>query len=237
MNFGLVKSLVLWGISRGMRLPEAPLERINELTRLKRLLQRLQVDCVVDVGANRGQFAGELRTIGFKGLIFSFEPISTEFDAVSVRFRSDAKWKGYRLALGSVEESKAITIPRLTVMSSLLEPLTREEDCRTEIIQVRRLDTLLPGLLAEYGVSRAFLKMDTQGYDLEVFRGAAGCLEMIEGIQSELSVQPLYRNMPHYIEVLAEYEAAGFALFHLSVVNRTAAEGLLELNCFMARGG
>lgn len=78
--------------------------------------------------------------------------------------------------------------------------------------------------------------MDTQGYDLEVFRGASGCMEHICGVQSELSLRPLYKGMPHYLEALAAYEAAGFELFNLSVVTRLGDGALVELNCFMRLG-
>ena len=106
---------------------------------------------------------------------------------------------------------------------------------RSESVVVKRLDDVLPPLAEKFGISRVFLKMDTQGYDLEVFKGAFGCLGMIQGIQSELSVKPLYKNMPHYLEALSAYESAGFDLYNLSVVNRFAGGGLLELNCFMRR--
>lgn len=235
MITAIAKNSVLWSISKGFRLPQPPIDRINELSFLRDLLIQLGTDFVLDVGANRGQFAGELRMIGYSGIIISFEPVSTEFFALQERFKNDSQWKGYQFALGSADGSKNIMIPRLSVMSSLLEPAGNNESHTKEMVAIRRLDGLLPTLLSELGGSRVFLKMDTQGYDLEVFRGASGCLENIQGIQSELSVQPLYKNMPHYLEALEEYEAAGFDLFNLSVVNRIETGGILELNCFMRR--
>lgn len=231
----LAKNLVLWGVSKGLRLPQPPVDRINELTFLAALLKRLKIDCVLDVGANRGQFAGELRRIGYSGLIISFEPVSTEFSVMQARFKDDSHWRGYQIALGSVEESKVILIPRLTVMSSLLEPIHEEKDMRKETIEVRRLDKLFPSILPTRCLSRIFLKMDTQGHDLEVFSGSSGILDKVQGIQSELSIQPLYKGMPHYLEALEAFENAGFDLYNLSVVNRMESGGLLELNCFMAR--
>lgn len=219
-----------------MRLPQAPFDRANELAFLKELLTQLSIDCVLDVGANRGQFARELRAIGYRGQIVSFEPISSEFLVMKKHFQDDSSWRGYQIALGSSASSMSVTIPSLTVMSSLLESIVPEKDARQEVVEVRRLDSILPSLLKDSGLSRVFLKMDTQGYDLEVFRGAAECMANIQGIQSELSIQPLYKNMPHYLEVLEVYEAAGFDLYNLSVVNRIDNGGLLELNCFMRRG-
>lgn len=231
----LIKPMTLWGISKDLALPQSPLDRVNELTFLKKLLQQLRIDCVLDVGANRGQFASELRGIGYTGQIVSFEPVGSEFDALSARFADDEKWRGFQVALGSAEDTLTITVPELTVMSSLLEARGPDRGGRKEQVQVLRLDGLLPRLREEMGFARVFLKMDTQGYDLEVFRGAADCMDSIFGIQSELSVLPLYKNMPHYLEALQAYEAEGFDLYNLSVVNRVRDGALLELNCFMRR--
>lgn len=235
MPTNLLKSIALWSVFKGLRLPQTSIERVNELSFLKALLTDLNIGCVLDVGANRGQFAGELRAIGYRGLILSFEPVRSEFLIMKEHFKSDAEWRGYQIALGSKEQTLSMSVPRLTVLSSLLEPLTQEKDTRVESVEVKRLDELLPSLLKDLDPGGIFLKMDTQGYDLEVFRGASNCMSRICGIQSELSIQPLYKNMPHYLEALQEYEKAGFDLHNLSVVSRTDAGSLLELNCFMRR--
>jgi FkbM family methyltransferase len=232
---GFVKDAAMWSISRGLRLPQPQLDRMAELFFLRNLLQQLQVDCVLDVGANRGQFASELRSIGYDGHIVSFEPLASEFAVMRQHFEQDAKWRGYQTALGSAESTVDIHVGGLTVMSSLLESVQPDRNASLETVTVKRLDSLLPGILAELGCARVFLKMDTQGYDLEVFTGSAQCMAPILGLQSELSVVPLYKGMPHYLEALQTYEAAGFELFNLSVVNRVADGGLLEMNCFMRR--
>lgn len=231
----LVKSLAVWSLSKGLQLPHAQLDRMGELAFLRRLLEQLRVDCVLDVGANRGQFARELRGIGFAGNIISFEPLPDVFDMLQAEFEGDAKWRGYNFALGGDHEFTFINVHETSLMSSLLETVGDTKGVRKQEIEVRRLDSILPELVSRLGVSGVFLKMDTQGYDLEVFKGASQCIEMIQGIQSELSIQPLYQNMPHYLEALQIYESAGFDLYNLSVVNRVANGGLLELNCFMRR--
>ena len=83
---------------------------------------------------------------------------------------------------------------------------------------------------------RVFLKMDTQGYDLEVIRGATGCLGGIVAMQSEVSVQPLYDGMTHYTDALAHYEELGFTLMHLALVTRGNTHGnVVEYDALMAR--
>jgi hypothetical protein len=69
-----------------------------------------------------------------------------------------------------------------------------EAGARKKVVAVKRLDDLLPALGREFGFSKVSLKKDTQGYDVEVFKGASGCIEMIRGIQSELSVHPRTRG-------------------------------------------
>jgi FkbM family methyltransferase len=237
MSSALVKSMALKAVALGVKIPEPRIDRVIELIHLKRLLSILDVNCVVDVGANRGQFAKELRAIGYAGRIVSFEPIRLEFDRMSRHFSDDAHWKGYRLALGNEERETNIHVARLTVLSSLLNSISQEEKRREHIekVSVRRLDTMFASLVEGIDAPRVFLKMDTQGYDLEVFKGAAGCISEICGLQSELSVQPIYEAMPHYLEALAVYEEAGFDLHNLSVVNRGSDGELVELNCFMRR--
>lgn len=231
-----LKRLALRSIAGGLRLPEAQIGRFHELTHLKRLLEQLDVNVVVDAGANVGQFAGEVRALGFGGLLLSFEPVARVFSALQDAFSGDANWRGFWCALGAEEREAEIHIPRLTVLSSLLRPVA-EPDVEKQVVPVRRLDAMLDAVEGMPAKSRVFLKMDTQGYDLEVFKGAAGWCDRIVGLQSELSVQPLYAGMPGYLEALSTYEQAGFRLSNLSAVSRDTSGGLIELNCLMRRKG
>jgi hypothetical protein len=105
---------------------------------------------------------------------------------------------------------------------------------RSVEVEIHRLDEVLPTLIGDMQSPRIFLKMDTQGYDSEVLKGASGYLEQIKGIQSEISVIPIYDGMPHYTESLAQYEALGFKLIDLFVVNRRD-DCVIEYDCVMAR--
>ncbi len=232
----LLKRLALSAVAADLHIPENPVSRFLELSHLRQLLQRLEVDCVLDVGANQGQFASELRRIGFDGQIVSFEPIEREFAVLKARFREDPKWQGFQCALGRENKTTEMNVfVNLTVMSSLLAPVGKQKGVETQGVEVRRLDGLLPGILASNPAANIFLKMDTQGYDLEVFEGARGILERVRGLQSEISVRPLYQGMPHYLEALSLYENAGFDLSDLTIVSRTSDGDLQEMNCFMHR--
>lgn len=224
----MLKSLVLWGIRAGLRLPQELVDRVDELVRLRDLLNRLDVDCVLDVGANRGQFAHEVRGIGYDGAIVSFEPLPEVFKELSQSFRGDTAWTGHNVALGHVEGEIVMNVPNKTVNASILD-FVSGENTRQVPAKMRRLDSFsLP-------YKRMFLKMDTQGFDLQAFAGATGILSRVVGLQSELSFVPLYNQMPAWRKALETYESAGFSFHNLSPVSRIDGGRIQEMNCFMTR--
>ena len=77
--------------------------------------------------------------------------------------------------------------------------------------------------------------MDTQGYDLEVLKGCARWIERVFALQSEISITPLYHEMPHYTQALELYESLGFSLMNLYVVGRAKRGSIIEYDCVMAR--
>ena len=230
------KSLASWVIRKRRKLPLRRIERFVEFHQLKRLIGLMDINCIFDVGANNGGFARELRQIGYTGRIISFEPIAEEFDALSRWFAGDDAWQGVPAALGSQESTATFQIHHgATGMSSFLDPRGPSPNISTRPVQILRLDSLFPSLVADIAAPRILLKMDTQGYDLEVFRGASDCIGAVAALQSELSVQPLYDGMPHYLEALQAYETAGFELYNLTQMNRARDGSVVEMNCLMKR--
>ena len=70
----------------------------------------------------------------------------------------------------------------------------------TETVKVISLDDYLN----ESGSSRVFLKLDTQGFEFEALKGAENLLaSAIVGVQTELSLVPLYDDQADYLELLA----------------------------------
>ncbi len=118
---------------------------------------------------------------------------------------------------------------------SILEAGANIGVARQEEIEVCRLDELFGSLGLGVGETRILLKIDTQGYDLEVFLGASGCIEYIHGLMSEVSVIPIYKGMVDYKTALLTYEDAGFKLRSLATVSRNSNNQIVELNCLMSR--
>lgn len=178
-----------------------------EIQALKRFLSAFSVDCLFDVGANRGQYATMLcKDAGYKGLILSFEPNPDVFVELQKAAASDRHWHVFNMALSDFDGTASFNIMAADQFSSLKKPsgeqdaifADRNKVTKTVEMQCRRLDTLLPELVARHGFARPFLKMDTQGHDLSVCEGAGAVLTDMLGIQTELGVRPIYEGGTGY---------------------------------------
>lgn len=195
-----------------------------EVQALRRFLSTFAVDCLFDVGANRGQYAMMVRRdAGYRGLILSFEPNPDIFAQLERHAASDRNWHVFNLALSDFDGTAPFNIMAADQFSSLKAPSAaqdaifadRNRVTRTLDMQCRRLDTLLPELVAAHGFTRPFLKMDTQGHDLSVCEGAGAAIDRMLGIQTELGVRPIYDGGTGYramIDWLAErgFEPSAF---------------------------
>ena len=174
------------------------------------------VDCVVDAGANTGQYARSLRRAGYRGRIISFEPVRAAYDQLARSARDDPEWVVRHEGLGSSDDTATIHTMDGT-MSSLLEAseFGRSwseglQGMGAEQVVVRRLDSVLPGLLGDLPEGRVLLKMDTQGYDLEAFAGASGVIDRVVALQTELACVPIYEGMTRLPAQIRIFEEAGF---------------------------
>ena len=197
---------------------------------------------VLDVGANVGQFGQELRLIGYEGLILSFEPDPASFRALQKVAAADGRWEALNLALGSAPGEAPFNIMARSDFNSFRAPSTASTTTFVELnqvvetiaVKVETLGALFPNLQAKHRFKRPYLKMDTQGFDLEVFTGARDILPQLVGLQSELSIKPIYTGSPDWRSVLAVFEAQKFELAALYPVDAWAQE-LVEFNCFLTR--
>lgn len=234
MAESLAVALGYKAIAKGLRLPRSSrIAQFEQQSRTIDEIKRQQIDLVLDVGANRGFYAKHLRMLGYTGDIFSFEPDSATFAHLQERARNDGSWRTFNCALGEAEDEIDFNVVHTgdeTVLSSALKPLGNLP-VTVSRVPVRTIAEVLRSEGMAHG-RRIFLKMDTQGYDLNVFRGI-GDVSGIFLLQSEISVVPLYEGMPHYTDALLCYEQAGYKLLDLFVVNRTPSGGVLEYDALM----
>lgn len=208
------------------------------------VLQRTGANCVLDVGANRGQFARGLRESGYTGRIVSFEPLPEHVTELERQAVADPDWLVLPYAAGDQDSTQTINVVPGT-MSSLLPTSEFGRDWSEKLretvpleIEVRRLDGLLDEVVAGIDEPRVFLKLDTQGYDLLAFRGTGDRAAELVGLMSEVSCVPIYEGMPRLTEQIAEYEAAGFELagMYPVTIHRDSLR-VIEFDAVMVRAG
>lgn len=190
----------------------------HPLARRKRIIESLHIDTVIDVGANVGQFALQMRReVGFQGRILSFEPLTSAYRVLSGRADKDTHWKTYPFALGDRNESRAINVAENSGSSSFLQMLPAHLHSApesayvdSETIEIRTLDSLFQAEVPQPG--NLFLKIDTQGFERRVLAGAEGSLPRIATVQLEMSLIPLYSEESLFIDLLAFMQARGYTL-------------------------
>lgn len=215
---------------------------------LDALLRQLEVNVVLDVGANRGQFGRSLRELGYAGRIVSYEPVSVNLTHLRRAAAGDPNWVVEAFALGDVDSTTDINVSSGPGKLSSLLPSNefgrqrfanmRDVVATRETIEVRRLDHVCERGLTGIESPRIFLKLDTQGYDLLALAGAGDYLEQVVGLQSEVSCIAIYDGMPHLTEQIAVYEEAGFAaagMYPVSRDDKTLA--VVEFDLLMVRRG
>jgi len=191
--------------------------RSAPLFQVVRLMNRRGVTCVLDVGANIGQYAIELRRLGFRDSILSLEPLRTEFEVLEQRCAKDPSWTCERVAVGAEQGKATINVAANSVSSSLAPMLGRHlradpdsRFVRTEEVRVTTIDDLVDA--HELDVATTFLKVDTQGFERHVLNGASTSLDLLSGVQLELSLVPLYEDDLQLTSAIELMSASGFRL-------------------------
>jgi FkbM family methyltransferase len=237
-----IKKLIAHGFSKiGIVIfPEWRVDEFLITRRLKRIISEYQIDCIVDVGANVGQYASMLREgVGYEGLIISFEPDPNNVAQLKEASASDDKWLIDGSALGKEEGKLELNVMENSVFNSFLEPdhsgtaqFKDGNSIRNKVeVDVRRLDQVLPELQKTYGFKRVFLKIDTQGFDMDVFEGSTDCIDMIVGIQSEVSFVPIYKDMPKFEDTHKVFKSKGFEISGLYAISESRFPHAIEFDC------
>ena len=223
-------------------LPTWRMENLQAARLLRDMFDLLAIDCVIDVGAHNGRFYRYLRQeVGFRGLVVSFEPIPILVEELRRRAAREQDWLIEGCALGATAGSAELNVARMKVFSSFLRPLNDELSRfegdntvqETVACPVRTLADVLPELRSLHGVRNIFLKLDTQGFDLEVLKGAGDLLAGVPLLQTELSIIPIYAGMPRYDDVLRFLETRGFTPSGIFPVEESPFPLLIELDCIL----
>jgi FkbM family methyltransferase len=183
------------------------------------VLERFEISVVLDVGANAGQYGTALREWGYAGRIVSFEPLAEAHRLLERRAAADPAWRvAPRMAIGDRDGEVEIEVSAESDMSSVLpqtdllrriSPSSRVVG--REMVPIRRLDGVVEDYVnADDGV---FLKIDTQGLEVQVLGGARHLLPRLQGVQVEMSLVRCYEGERDFRDLIDDLADAGFVPF------------------------
>jgi FkbM family methyltransferase len=191
-----------------------------DIARRMKLVRRKKIDTLLDIGANSGQYASEMRGYGYKGNIVSFEPLKDTFEELKATSIKDNNWLVNNYALGDENVTSLINVSGNSVSSSILNMLPshlngapESKYVDKEKIQIKKLDSIFDSFC---GVgNKVMMKIDVQGFEKNVLDGADESLNNIEIIQLEMSIVPLYENETTFVDMINYLDDKGFKLFSL----------------------
>jgi FkbM family methyltransferase len=168
-------------------------------------MYRTGVSVVIDVGANRGQFVDELRGGGWHGPVVSIEPHPSAYAVLADRADADHLWSTINVAVGAKRGAAVLNLADNDASSSILPMTDRHRAVAPESrfgesieVVVETIDSVVEDRHLD---GTFYLKIDTQGYELEVLRGAVATLEACAAVELELSLEELYEGQPLMADV------------------------------------
>ena len=190
-----------------LHLPTDPLVR-----RRLDLLKKHRINLIFDVGANTGQFALNMRKLGYKGQIVSFEPLPDAFKQLAQNAEKDSLWDIHNTAIGNQTGKITIHVAQNSYSSSILDILPAHVESAPDSVYTGTVDvpiTTIDSVIDQYYQpgKKLYIKIDTQGYERQVLEGCKKSFQKITGFQMELSLVPLYAGetlMQEMIEILKD---------------------------------
>lgn len=184
-------------------------------------MNRYNIDVVLDVGANKGQYARQLIRSGFRGRIVSFEPLPSALSKLQLNRWGFGNWQVEPFALGADNSTATLNVSGNSQSSSLRPMLPAHVEAAPSAayvstceVNVRRLDDIFDQYC--HAGENCYMKLDVQGHEHCVIAGALESLPKITAIQMELSIEPLYEGEETWQQAIESMHKLGYKLMLLT---------------------
>ena len=218
----------------GLRLQPSADTRLDSSR--KEILEKYATTLVIDVGANRGQWVKRLRNIDYPGKVISFEP-SHAFQDLMSNASEDSLWEVRNIALGNFEGTMDLYVSSNSQLSSSLLQPNQITNHRPDIsfgisepVPVSTLDRQL-----EQNEEAFYLKIDTQGSEMDVLRGAENVLNQCIAIEFESAIKPMYTGETLHYELANWLVKKGFVAKQIVITDWDLNLNTLALDSIFVR--
>lgn len=218
ISFILNRCLKIFGLIMTRRANVIPLERLT--CSRNNVFNSLDIQFVIDIGANSGQWAKEVRDNGYKGLLLSVEPTREAFSILSASSKKDQNWKTLNCAIDVVAGTRKILISSNEGLSSSFFDLLddhKKAAPNVELIREELVDTCtLESLIVTHEIPRIYLKIDTQGSELLVLKSIQEeTFSKIFAIEIEISLVGTYLDGPLIEEIISYLRVRNFRPYRI----------------------
>ena len=201
--------------------------RLNKITlsnnfyyHIVKTLEFYNIDLVIDIGANEGQFAKKIIEHGYQKEIVSFEPMKSAFIMLEKSLKRSTLWKAVNLGFGKENSFEFLNISKNSVSSSIAQVLETSTNVEpdTKFVSREKIELIsLNEYLSknEYKDKKIFVKIDTQGYEKNIILGAEKVKDKIKGFLVELSIVKLYSSEASFNEMIDLLNKLGFELWSI----------------------
>jgi len=203
-------------------------------------LLKYNIQTVIDAGAGTGQFARRIRNTFSSASLICFEPIDACFQEIQSYFKDDPHISLHKLALGEQAGSFEFHVHKNPGSSSFLKmtdihtnayPGSGESE--SVVIQTIRLDEFLNNTTPD---AEIMLKLDTQGTELSILKGAGAWLDKMKVILVELNFAETYEQCPLFDEVYHFLRAHHFSLAGIENASQSLHDGsFLQCDAFFVK--
>ncbi|MCU0770910.1 MAG: FkbM family methyltransferase [Verrucomicrobia bacterium] len=164
----------------------------------------------IDIGAHNGEWAAMFRRIFAQSKVLMVEPLDEKRATLQEAVSNSGGGLSYAAALLGAADGAEVTFVQMGTGSSVYEESSAYPRHRS-LQRLVRLDTLI----AEHPQfsSPQALKLDTQGYELEVLKGCPHLLRSVEVLLLEVSLVPINQGAPLFSDIVAFVTANDFRLF------------------------
>jgi|688.fasta_scaffold27897_8 FkbM family methyltransferase len=218
------------------------LSNVSEYRLVADSIKRNNVDLLIDLGANRGQFAIGVRACGYRGPLVSFEPDSVIFKKLEAAAKSDKQWETLNLAvIDSEDETMSFNVSSNLGYSSSLLSFSSNANRFYPRLETSKKITVncisLKNVLKKYDFATSvFIKADIQGFEKQLFSFFdLKNSKNVSGVMIEISLTLIYEGEWSVLECLTYFELQGFNLIAVSPEDYSEKFGNPQVNLYFER--